>query len=59
MSDAPKPPDLEPAIAQALNANEALKRELAATKEQIAALHMIGQLQKDMTGSKDGPPVRL
>lgn len=38
MADAPKPPDLEPAIAQALNANDALKRELAATKEQIAAL---------------------
>ena len=38
MTDAPKPPDLEPAIAQALEANDALKRELAATKEQIATL---------------------
>jgi chromosome segregation ATPase len=47
VADTPKPPDFEPAIAQALNANDALKRELAATKEQIATL------QKQITDPTD------
>ena len=38
MADAPKPPDFEPAITQALTANDSLKRELTAAREQIAAL---------------------
>jgi predicted nucleic acid-binding Zn-ribbon protein len=122
MADAPKPPDLEPAITQAIAANDALKRELdrlksdnkslsdklaslelgkAAMQAEIDALkppvplpqaevpadkrdelklpsredmdraraaltdawrklmEMIGQMQKDMLGGKDNPPVRL
>jgi uncharacterized protein YdcH (DUF465 family) len=38
VAEAPKPPDLEPAITQAIVANEALKTELAVTKDQLAAL---------------------
>jgi DNA repair exonuclease SbcCD ATPase subunit len=38
LADAPKPPDLEPAVTQAIAANEALKRDLAATQEQLATL---------------------
>jgi chromosome segregation ATPase len=38
LADAPKPPDLEPAVIQAIAANEALKSELAAAKDQLAAL---------------------
>jgi predicted nucleic acid-binding Zn-ribbon protein len=38
LAEAPKPRDLEPAIAKAIDANDALKRELAATRDQVAAL---------------------
>jgi DNA repair exonuclease SbcCD ATPase subunit len=38
LAETPKQPDLEPAIAQAIDANDALKRELAVTKDQVAAL---------------------
>ena len=38
IASAPKPRDLEPAITQALTATDALKRELSAAKDQIAAL---------------------
>ena len=130
MAEAPKAPDLEPAITQAIAANDALKRDLAGTKGEIERLKsdnknltdklaslemgkaamqaeidalkpppvplpqaevpadkkdelklpsredmerakaaltdawrklmdMIGQMQKDMLGGKDNPPVRL
>ena len=38
IAEAPKPRDLEPAITQALGANDALKRDLAAANEKIAKL---------------------
>ncbi len=38
MAEAPKPRDLEPAITQAIGANDALKRDLAAANERIAKL---------------------
>ena len=38
IAEAPKPRDFEPAITQALGANDALKRDLAAANEKIAKL---------------------
>jgi chromosome segregation ATPase len=38
LADVPKPADLEPAVTQAITANEALKRDLAATQDRLAAL---------------------
>lgn len=38
LAEAPKAPDLEPAVTQAIAANAALKRDLAAANDKIAAL---------------------